>query len=62
MSQLISTRESATKVKIKESYDRKAKPRELEIVSMVLMHVPGLVGKLDDSWNGSFEATDNSPA
>ena len=42
--------------------EKQRKPRELEIVSIVLMHAPGLVGKLDDSWNGPFEGTDNSPA
>ena len=52
MAELASTRESASKVKMKDTYDKKSRPRELDVGSMVLMRVPGLVGKLDDSWNG----------
>ena len=49
MVELVSTRESASKVKMKDTYDTKSRPRELDVGSMVLMRVPGLVGKLDDS-------------
>ena len=55
MSQLASESESATKVKLKDSYDRKTKPKELEMGSI---GVPGLVGMLDDSWSGPFEVID----
>ena len=42
MSQLASSREKAAKVKMKSTYDKKAKPRTLEVGSMALMRVPGL--------------------
>ena len=42
MSQLASSREKAAKVKMKSNYDKKAKPRTLEVGSMALMRVPGL--------------------
>ena len=58
MSQLASSREKAAKVKMKSNYDKKAKPRTLEIGSMALMRVPGLTGKLDDSWEGPYEIVD----
>ena len=53
-------KEKAYKVKKKTLkngvlFDRRAKPRELEIGSMVLMNVPGLVAKLEDAWNEPFE-------
>ncbi len=58
MAELISTCESASKVKTKDDYDKKSRPRELDVGSMVLMRVPGLVGKLDDSWDGPYEVVD----
>ena len=58
MAELVSTRESASKVKMKDTYDKKSRPRELDAGSMVLMRVPGLVGKLDDSWDGPYEVVD----
>ena len=58
MSQLASSREKAAKVKMKSNYDKKAKPRTLEVGSMALMRVPGLTGKLDDSWEGPYEIVD----
>ena len=50
MAQLASTREKAGKVRMKQSYDKKAKSRSFEMGSMVLMRVPGLTVKLEDSW------------
>ena len=58
MAELVSTRESASKVKMKDTYDKKSRPRELDVGYMVLMIVPGLVGKLDDSWDGPYEVVD----
>ena len=49
MSQLASTREKAGKVRMKQTYDKKAKSRSFEMGSMVLMRVPGLTAKLEDS-------------
>ena len=37
MAELVSTCESASKVKTKEDYDKKSRPRELDVGSMVLM-------------------------
>ena len=58
MEELVSTRESLSKLKIKDTLDKKSRPRQLSVGSMVLMRVPGLVGKLDDSWNGLYEVVD----
>ena len=58
MAELVSTRESASKVKMKDTYDKKSRPRELDVGSMVLMRVSGLIGKLDDSWDGPYEVVD----
>ena len=58
MSQLASSRERVAKNKMKSAYDQKAKPRSFDIGSMVLMRVPGLTGKLDDSWEGPYEVVD----
>jgi len=58
MSLLVSSRERAAKEKMKSIYDKKAKSRSLEVGSMVLMRVPGLTGKLDDSWEGPYEIVD----
>ena len=60
MAELVSTRESASKVKMKDTYDKKSRPRELDVGSMVLTRVPGLVGKLDDSWDGPYEVVDKT--
>ena len=49
MAQLASTREKAGKVRMKQTYDKKAKSRSFEKGSMVLMRVPGLTAKLEDS-------------
>ena len=49
MAQLASTREKAGKVRIKQTYDKKAKSRSFEMGSRVLMWVPGLTVKLEDS-------------
>ena len=58
MAELVSTHESESKVKMKDAYDKKSKPRELDAGSMVLMRVPGFIGKLDDSWDGPYEVVD----
>lgn len=58
MSQLASSREKAAKEKMKKAYDQKAKQRSFEVGSMVLMRVPGLTGKLEDSWEGPYEVVD----
>ena len=52
MAQLASTQKKAGKVRMKHTYDKKAKSRSFEMGSMVLMHVPGLTAKLEDSWKG----------
>ena len=58
MAELVGTCESASKVKTKDAYDKKSRSRELDVGSMLLMRVPGLVGKLDDSWDGPYEVVD----
>ena len=40
------------KDKLKKEYDQKVRLLELQIGQMVLMRIPGLTGKLDDSWDG----------
>ena len=40
---------------MKRNYDRKAKPRKLEVGSMVLLRVPVICGKLNDAWDGPYE-------
>ena len=58
MEVMSTSREKAAKVKMKSTYDKKAKPRMLEVGLMALMRVPGLTGKLDDSWEGPYEIVD----
>ena len=52
MAQLASTREKAGKVRMKQTCDKKAKSRPFEMGSMVLMRVPDLTAKLEDSLEG----------
>ena len=40
---------------MKRDYDQTAKVRSLEEGEMVLMRLPGLTGKLDDSWDGPYK-------
>lgn len=47
--------ETKAKVKMKAMYDKKAQSREFQEGNMVLLHVPGMVGKLDDAWDGPYE-------
>ena len=60
MAQLDSIREKAGKVRIKQTYDKKAKSRSFEMGSMVLMLVPGLTAKLEDSWDDPYEVLDKT--
>ena len=60
MAQLASTWEKAGKVRMKQTYDKKAKSRSFEMGSMVLMRVPGLTAKLEDSWEGPYEVLDKT--
>ena len=60
MAQLASTREKAGKVRMKQTYDKMAKGRSFEMGSMVLMRVPGLTGKLENSWEGPYEVLDKT--
>ena len=48
-------REVEAKKKMKMNYDRQSKPRELKEGSMVLLRIPGLGRKLDDTWDGPYE-------
>ena len=45
-------RETKAKAKMKAGYDKKAKPREFQEGSMVLLRIPGMAGKLEDAWDG----------
>lgn len=47
--------ETKAKVKMKAMYDKKAQSREFQEGNMVLLRVPGMVGKLDDAWDGPYE-------
>ena len=40
---------------MKDAYDKKSRPRELDLGSMILMRVPGLDGKLDESRDGPYK-------
>ena len=60
MTQLASTREKAGKMRMKQTYDKKAKSWSFEMGSMVLMQVPGLTAKLEDSWEGPYEVLDKT--
>ena len=40
--------------KRKENFDRKAVCRELEVGDLVLIRIPGLTAKLEESWKGPF--------
>ena len=40
---------------MKKNYDKQSKPRELKEGSMVLLCIPGLGRKLDDTWDGPYE-------
>ena len=48
-------KESEVKGKMKADYDRKAKVREFNVGSMVMIRIPGMNGKLEDSWDGPYE-------
>ena len=48
-------KEVQAKENMKRNYDRKAKPRKLEVGSMVLMRVPVICGKINDAWDGPYE-------
>ena len=43
------------KEKQKEEYDRTTKLRKFEPGDMVLIRIPGLAAKLEDSWDGPYE-------
>ena len=45
---------------MKQTYDKKAKNQTFEMGSMVLMQVPGLTAKLEDSWEGPYENLDKT--
>ena len=47
-------KESEVKGKMKADYDRKAKVREFNVGSMVMIRIPGMNGKLEDSWDGPY--------
>ena len=48
-------KEENSKKRMKDEYDKKAKVWELKEGSLVLLRVPGLNYKLDDSWDVPFE-------
>ena len=41
----------------KDEFDRKAVCRELEVGDLVLIRIPGLTAKLEESWRGPFPVT-----
>ena len=43
------------KTKQKLDYDNKTKMRHFQVGDMVLMRIPGLAGKLEDSWDRPYE-------
>ena len=45
---------------MKQTYVKKAKSRSFEMGSMVLMRVPDLTAKLEDSWEGPYEVLDKT--
>ena len=49
MAQLVSTRETKAKEKMKQFYDRGAKMKTLQVGEMVIVREPGLVGKMGDT-------------
>ena len=40
---------------MEKNYEKQSKPRELKEGSMVLLRIPGLGRKLDDTWDGPYE-------
>ena len=57
MKEVVSDREKVAKEKMKASYDRQAKDRQLEEGTLVLVRTPDLKGKLEDVWDRPFEVT-----
>ena len=55
MSELVFGQEQATKVKMKEYYDRSAIEKVFKEGDMVLVRKPGLHSKMGDSWNEPFQ-------
>lgn len=48
-------KERIVKDDMKIFYDRGARNRHLQVGDMVLIRVPPLTGKLNDTWSGSYE-------
>ena len=49
-------RETTANENMKSIYDRNAKSREFPEGSMVLLRMPGLCGKINESWDGPYES------
>ena len=55
MRDVVREKEKKAKEKMKRFYDRKAKVREFEVGSLVMIRIPGMSGKLEDAWDGPYE-------
>ena len=57
ISKTLELREIKAKVKMKDTYDRKAIVRKFKVGDQVLARCPDLQGKLNDLWEGPFTVT-----
>ena len=55
--EIMREREAEASKRRKDEFDRKAVCRELEIGDLVLIRIPGLTAKLEESWKGPFPVT-----
>ena len=55
--EIMREREAEASKRRKDEFDRKAVCRELEVGDLVLIRIPGLTAKLEESWKGPFPVT-----
>lgn len=58
MAELASQREKIAKQTMKKTHDKHAKHKQFDVGAMVLVRIPALTGKLEDSWEGPYEILD----
>ena len=57
MREVVAGREEKAKKRMKQEYDKKAKPRTFNEGSMVLVRAPDIRGTLEDVWEGPYEVS-----
>ena len=57
MREVVAGREEKARKRMKQEYDKKAKPRTFNERSMVLVRAPDIRGTLEDIWEGAYEVS-----